>query len=277
VIGLALMPPGRFHPFDLDSFGLGTLLRAAEARGASQVLMGIGGSATNDGGFGLARSLGWDFLNGSGHAIDRWIKLDTMASLRPPKHPHLFRSLIVAVDVQNPLLGPHGCTRVYGPQKGLRKQDFPHAERCLGRLARVVQSTMGRDYALEPGAGGAGGLGFGLSSLLGAQLQPGFDVFARQAKLTRRLAAADLVITGEGALDRQTLMGKGVGQIGLLSRKHHIPCLGLAGKVLARGTQRCFTATRSLTDLTTLEEARTRPAYWLQQLAARAARDFAEP
>ena len=110
-------------------------------------------------------------------------------------------------------LGARGATRVYGPQKGLREQDFALAERCLGRMAQVVRRELGRDFAREPGAGAAGGLGFGLMAFLGAEMQPGFDLFARQASLERRLSAADLVITGEGAIDRSTLMGKGVGQV----------------------------------------------------------------
>ena len=120
-----------------------------------------------------------------------------------------------------------------GRRKGLRPQDFALAERCLGRLARVVKRQFGRDLAREPGAGAAGGLGFGLLAFLGAELQPGFDLFARQAGLERRLRAADLVITGEGAIDRSTLMGKGVGQIAQRCRQLKIPCIGLAGMVSA--------------------------------------------
>src|SRR6266576_1461566 len=138
---------------------------------------------------------------------------------------------MVAVDVQNPLLGPHGATRVYGPQKGLHKKDFKRAEQCLLQLAEVVRETNGGNYAEVPGAGAAGGLGFGLLAFLGASFVPGFDLFARYANLRRRLSSADLVIAGEGAIDDSTMMGKGVGQIANGCRALKIPCFGLAGVV----------------------------------------------
>ncbi|MDB6112454.1 MAG: Glycerate 2-kinase [Pedosphaera sp.] len=274
IIGLAQLPPGRFHPFKLDTFGLGAAIRAAAAKGARRCLIGIGGSATNDGGFGLARALGWEFLDHSGSAITEWTQLHALHRVRRPKRSRWFASLVVAVDVQNPLLGPQGCSRIYGPQKGLRKEDFPLAERCLGRLAEVVKQELRHDYANEPGAGAAGGLGFGLRCFLGARMQAGFDLFARHAELAKRLREADLVLTGEGAIDRQTLMGKGVGQIGQWCRQRNLPCLALAGRVLTRDTKGCFTHAHALTGLTRVEEAQAKPAYWLRQLAMRAAQDY---
>ena len=133
VIGLAMLPPGKFHPFELDTFGLGAVLSAAQEKGAKQILVGIGGSATNDGGFGLARALGWRFVDNHGHPVERWTELHRLScvhasGLRP------FENVTVAVDVQNPLLGPRGATRVYGPQKGLRPDDFDLAERVAGRF-----------------------------------------------------------------------------------------------------------------------------------------------
>src|ERR1051326_259221 len=122
VIGLAQLPPGKYHPFELDTEGLGMLLQAAAAKGAARCLVGIGGSATNDGGFGLARALGWQFFSTHDEKIVRWTELRTLAQVRPPEILRPFKSLIVAVDVQNPLLGANGCTRIYGPQKGLRPE-----------------------------------------------------------------------------------------------------------------------------------------------------------
>ena len=274
VIGLAMLPPRRFHPFQLDTLGLGAVVRAAAKRGARRCLMGIGGSATNDGGFGLARALGWEFLDRQGELIERWTGLSRLERIRAPRRRRWFGAFVVATDVQNRLLGRRGATRVYGPQKGLRPQDFALAERCLGRLARVVKQQFGRDLAREPGAGAAGGLGFGLLAFLGAELQPGFDLFARQAALERRLRAADLVVTGEGAIDRSTLMGKGVGQIARRCRKLKIPCIGLAGMVSASsGTGAFFTQARALTDLTTVTQAKANPAYWLERLAQQVARN----
>ncbi|MDB6016581.1 MAG: Glycerate kinase [Pedosphaera sp.] len=272
IIGLAKLPPRKFHPFQLDTFGLGEVIRAAVAKGAQHCIVGIGGSATNDGGFGLARSLGWEFLDRNGKAITQWKQLQGLASLRPPKRRRWFESLLVAVDVQNPLLGRHGATRVYGPQKGLRKKDFALAERCLRRLAAVVKRDSGYDYAPEPGSGAAGGLGFGLSCFLGARLESGFDLFARHSRLAKHLQEADLVITGEGAIDEQTFMGKGVGQIGQRCHENKIPCLALAGTVSARGKNKgWFTRMHGLNELTTIEEAKARPAYWLRRLAKAAA------
>ncbi len=164
-IGLALLPPGKFHPFDLDTFGLGSLFRAAAEAGSTACYAGIGGSATNDGGFGMARALGWKFSDLTGTEILRWIDLIQLDLVVSPK-TKLFDQLIVAVDVQNPLLGPQGASRIYGPQKGLRTQDMDVAERSLGRLADVMHRQFGVNYANEPGDGAAGGLGFGLRACL---------------------------------------------------------------------------------------------------------------
>jgi glycerate kinase len=273
VIGLAMLPPGRFHPFQLDTFGLGAVVRAAVKRGARRCLMGIGGSATNDGGFGLARALGWEFLDRRDDLIEQWTGLCRLERIRAPRHRRWLSTLVVATDVQNRLLGARGASRVYGPQKGLREQDFALAERCLGRLAQVVRRDLGRDFAREPGAGAAGGLGFGLMAFLGAEMQPGFDLLARKAGLERRLSAADLVVTGEGSIDRSTLMGKGVGQVGRRCLKLKIPCIGLAGMVdISLETGTCFAQAHALTELTSVAQAKARPAYWLERLAQRVAR-----
>ncbi len=276
VIGLAMLPTRKFHPFELDTFGLGAVVRAARTKGAKQMLIGIGGSATNDGGFGLAQALGWEFFDRDGKLILRWTELHTLARIHPPR-PIKSCKVTVAVDVQNQLLGPRGATRVYGPQKGLRPGDFAPAERCLRQLARVARKKFGRDYARQPGAGAAGGLGFGLMAFLGAHLEPGYALFARHANLSHRLHAADLVITGEGAIDRSTLMGKGVGQIALVCRKLKTPCLGLAGVVIEPGKMnQLFTEVRALTELTTVERAKAKAAFWLERLAEKTAGEMSD-
>ena len=271
IIGLAMLPPKKFHPFQLDTFGLGAVIRAAAARGARRCFLGIGGSATNDGGFGLAKSLGWTFYDGDGNLIEQWISLSSLAQIRAPRRRRWFREMIVAVDVQNPLLGPRGATRVYGPQKGLRKKDFASAESCLKRLAQVVKKELGRDFACEPGSGAAGGLGFGLLAFGAARAEPGFEVFARYSSLERRLAWADLVITGEGSIDNSTLMGKGVGRIATRCRELGIPCIGLAGVSTKASRRRIFTEVRALTELASPKQARVRAAYWLERLALKVA------
>lgn len=276
VIGLAMLPRGKYHPFELDTYGLGALLRAAAERGAARCFVGIGGSATNEGGFGLARALGWQFFNPHEESITRWTELHQLAAVRPPDATRLFDDLIVAVDVQNPLLGPSGCSRVYGPQKGLT--EFEVAERCLGALAAVLEKQLHLGFANTPGAGAAGGLGFGLMSFLGAKMEPGIDIFERHAKLEARVKSAQLVITGEGALDAQTLMGKGVGEIANVCRKLGVPCIGLAGVVPEpEKAKEKFLATHALTpDLTDKESALREPALWLERLAAKVAAEYVD-
>jgi glycerate kinase len=200
IIGLAMLPKGKFHPFQLDTFGLGKVLLAAQQKGARRIIVGIGGSATNDAGFGLARALGWQFLTKAGKQIERWTELESLARVQPGQKFPAGR-VSVAVDVQNPLLGVRGASRVYGPQKGLRESDFIPAERCLRRLALILRRQFGNDFARTPGAGAAGGLGFGLASFANARLESGFDMFAARAGLNRQLRAADLVVTGEGRID----------------------------------------------------------------------------
>jgi glycerate kinase len=269
VIGLAQLPPGRYHPFELDTSGLGPVLEAAVQAGARRLLVGVGGSATNDGGFGVARALGWRFLDRQRQPIERWTGLRHLAHLEPPRiRPLLGARVVVAVDVQNRLLGPHGCSRVYGPQKGLRPADLPAAEGCLRRLAHVVEGQLGTDLASIPGSGAAGGLGFGLMAFAGARLESGPGLFARHARLGRRLRRAELVLTGEGALDRSTLMGKGVGEIAGRCRAWGIPCVGLAGVAVDRpALLRRFVLVRALVELTTPEEARRHAGRWLTRLA----------
>ncbi len=272
VIGLAMLPPRQFHPCQLDTFGLGAVVRAAAKKGARRCVIGLGGSATNDGGFGLARALGWEFVGRQGELIEQWTGLGKLERILVPRRRRWFSTVVAATDVQNRLLGRRGATRVYGPQKGLRTSDFELAERCLGRLARVVKQQFGYDFAREPGAGAAGGLGFGLLAFLGAEVAPGFSLFARQAALEKRLRATDLVVTGEGAIDRSTLMGKGVGQIAQRCRQLRIPCIALAGRVdSALGAGTGFTQAHALTELTSAAQAKAKPAYWLERLARQAA------
>jgi glycerate kinase len=281
VIGLAKLPPGQFHPFELDTFGLGAMICAAANKGAKRCIIGIGGSATNDGGFGLARALGWNFSDRAGKPIQRWTELHRLARISPPARKRWFKELIVAVDVQNPLLGRRGATRIYGQQKDLRPHDFATAEKCLRRLALVFQQSElqipkpGKKVAAIPGAGAAGGLGFGLMAFAGARAGPGFDLFAKLANLDKRLRAADLVITGEGAIDASTFMGKGVGEIGRRCRKWRIPCIAIAG-VLAVSAEanRLFADAFALTDLTTVEAAKKNPGVWLERVAARVAQTW---
>jgi len=275
VIGLAMLPKGKFHPFELDTAGLGRVLLAAAEAGATSCFVGIGGSATNDGGFGMARALGWRFLKKDGGEITRWTDLAELAEAKPPRPLRPFRQLTVAVDVQNKLLGKLGCSRVYGPQKGLREEDFPTAEAALGRLARVLARRRGSDLAKEAGAGAAGGLGFGLSAFAGARMRPGFALIARALRLPKLIREAQLVVTGEGMLDRSTAMGKGTGELAALGGELGRPCVGLGGQVRDRAALRGrFADCRAMTDITDADRAMADPAPWLAALAEAAAKDW---
>jgi glycerate kinase len=231
VIGLAKLPPSKFHPFGLDTFGLGAVLRAAKSAGAKKCVIGIGGSATNDGGFGVARSLGWQFLDERGERVVQWPDLSRLSHVESPEEPLCFEDLVVAVDVQNPLLGRNGATRIYGPQKGLLDADLVTAEAALKGLARCVQMQRGADFSNLPGGGAAGGLGFGFAVFVNARLVPGFRLFAGITGLESRLSNLDVIVTGEGKLDQSSFMGKGSGEIARLAKRHRLPCICIAGVV----------------------------------------------
>jgi glycerate kinase len=213
----------------------------AVSHGATEIIIGLGGSATNDGGFGMARALGFRFFSGAQELNVNVSELEKLtgitlpeeivgalaaASARPkggrltqPPLQHVLPKIIAAVDVKNSLLGTNGATRVFGPQKGATKDDIDILERALSTLADVVAEEFGFDYRNEPGAGAAGGLGFGLMSFCGAKIRPGFDVVAEAVGLEAKIENADIVITGEGSLDRQTLEGKTPVGVARLARK----------------------------------------------------------
>lgn len=202
------------------------LAHAVRESGATRVFLGIGGSATNDGGCGLATALGARFLDAGGNPVDpvpaklptvSRIDLDSMLELPP---------ITVACDVTNPLLGPRGAAAVYGPQKGATEEDIPVLEAAL---AHLVQLTGSENGALEPGAGAAGGLGFGLLHFANATLAPGFDLLADLMRLEDRIRAADLVITGEGSIDAQSFDGKGPVELVRLAARHGIPTGAICG------------------------------------------------
>ena len=267
ILGLAMLPAEKRRPLALDSRGLGIVLRNENFADCRQQIIGIGGSATNDGGFGMAQELGWSFENAQGEPICAWVDLVDLQKIHPPE-TELPCEIIVAVDVQNPLLGPNGCTRVFGSQKGLRDEDIPRAEAALARLAEVWEAQTGEDAASLPGAGAAGGLGFGLHCYAEAEIRSGFEIFAEAAGLDALLREADVVVTGEGAMDRQTIMGKGVGELAKRARANGCRSFGLAGMIEDRPTlAKHLDDCRALTDLTTPAEAEADAARWLEKLA----------
>ncbi len=218
-------------PLRATTYGTGQVLRDAAQRGASALLLGIGGSATNDGGVGMARALGYRFLDENGSELpDEPQALRRLEHIQPPENL-VDLQVIVASDVENPLLGPNGATAVYGPQKGVTEETQPILEDALARLVEVVKRDLGKDLAEQPGAGAAGGLGYGLMVFAGAELRPGFDLIADLLDLRAKVADSDLVITGEGSIDAQTLHGKGPAGVAELARNAGKPCLAFAGHV----------------------------------------------
>ena len=226
--GLAIVQDIELNPFKASTLGTGILIQSALQRGAKRILIGIGGSATNDGGLGVALALGYQFKR---QGQEFTPTLETILEADQVERPTALPSceLIVACDVDNPLLGPHGATRVYGPQKGVR--DFAWFEQRLAHLADLARRDLGVDPRDIPGAGAAGGLGFGLMAFLGGRLVSGFDMVASQVGLEARVAAADLVITGEGRLDAQSLQGKGPVGVARLARQLGKKIVGVAGSV----------------------------------------------
>jgi glycerate kinase len=212
--GLALVPPERRNPRRASSRGTGELIRLALDHHPVRVIVCIGGSATNDGGVGMAQSLTGRFLDGEGHHLGpggaALLDLDRI-DLRPLVELVGNQvSFVAAGDVDNPLCGPSGASAVYGPQKGASPDDVRLLDRALGHLAAVVHRDLGIDLKDEPGAGAAGGLGFGLMAFLGAHLRPGVDVVMDAVGFAERLDGAGVVITGEGRFDEQSLRGKTV-------------------------------------------------------------------
>lgn len=214
--GLALLPAGERDPWLTSSVGTGELVRHAADRGASAILMGVGGSATHDLGLGALGALGLKCLSGDGRPVtplrpEHWPRLARFAGGVPASLP----PLRIACDVANPLLGPQGAAAVYGPQKGLRPADLARLDHESARLALMLCAHCGRPEALMdvPGAGAAGGIAFGLVAAARARLLPGYDLVAAWLDLEARLAAADVVITGEGRFDASSLQGKGPGAL----------------------------------------------------------------
>ena len=230
--GMRRLSESERDPIRATTFGVGEMLLDATKRGAKEIIIGLGGSATNDGGFGMARALGFRFLEAGDRDIKQVVELALLKRIERPKEREELKrpSIVAAVDVRNPLLGENGATRVFGPQKGASKSDLDNLERALTRLAQVVATEFGFDYRNEAGAGAAGGLGFGLLSFCGATIRPGFEVVAEAVGLERKMKDADLVITGEGSLDRQTLEGKTPIGVARLARKLGKPVFAIVGR-----------------------------------------------
>jgi glycerate 2-kinase len=232
--GLRLVPEDRRDPLRATTLGTGELIRAACAHGPGRLLVCIGGSATNDGGAGMALALGVRLLDDEGRALppggaalERLARIDLTGLDRAVSAVEV----VVATDVRNPLIGPNGASAVYGPQKGATPEDVALLDRALGHFAAVVHRDLGLDLRHEPGAGAAGGLGAGLVAFLGARLRPGFEVVAEALGLARRLEGAQVAITGEGNYDRQTEFGKAPAGFLRMARESGCRTVLIAGRV----------------------------------------------
>ena len=228
--GLAMVSDQPLAPESASTFGTGQMMADAIARGAKRVIVGLGGSATNDAGVGMAQALGFRFLDAEGAEVtDLPAEWERVHSIRRPGKT--LPPIVAACDVDNPLLGPRGASAVYGPQKGVK--DVRFFDDRLSSVAAMVKQDLAADFAAEPGAGAAGGLGFGLMAFCGATLRPGFALVAEVLDLEKRMQGMDLVITGEGKLDDQSLCGKGPVGVAMMAKAQGIKVLGIAGLIQA--------------------------------------------
>lgn len=230
--GILLVPPDQRDPTKMTTVGLGQLIRAAVDAEASDIVVGLGSSATCDGGIGVASAFGYAFHDERGARLPPiGGSLGRIARITSPRRQHELKGIRVLAmcDVDNPLTGPHGAAHVYGPQKGATPEQVEELDAGLTNLAsRCAEAGLTCDPD-APGSGAAGGLGFGLRTFLGAELRRGFDVVADAVHLRRRVAQADLVLTGEGRLDEQTLRGKAVFGIAKLAAAVEKPVMAIVG------------------------------------------------
>lgn len=280
--GIALLAPGELDPMRTSTEGVGDLIRAALDAGATHLIVGLGGSATNDGGAGMARALGARLLDADGQeltpggaALTRLARIDVSGM-----DPRLTSVRVEgATDVRNPLCGPDGASAVYGPQKGATPAQVEALDAALRHYADILRRDLGVDVLDVPGAGAAGGLGAGLIAFLHAALRSGFDLVAEATGLEDRIAAAALVLTGEGRLDGQSLFGKTTVGVARLARRHGVPAVALCGslgdawqRTLAEG----LTSARSIAPgPITLAEMQHRAAELLTDAAEQTVRLFA--
>ena len=265
VSGLRRLPGGRLAARAASSYGTGQVIRAALDAGCRRIVLGIGGSASTDGGAGMVQALGGRLVDTGGGEVGRGgaalvaVRSLDLAGL----HPALKQAeVVVASDVDNPLLGPRGAAAVYGPQKGASPADVAELDAALARWADAVHRATGIASAETPGAGAAGGVGFAALAVLGARLQPGIDLILDLVRFREALPGARLVICGEGSLDAQTLHGKAPAGVAAAARSVGIPAVAVAG--------------RSLLSAAELEPAGILAAYALSDLEPDPRRSMAE-
>lgn len=232
--GITLVPRERLNPLKATSYGVGQMIAHALDLGCRRFVIGIGGSATNDGGMGMLQALGFVFKDKDGcevglgaEALDKVCSVD-ISSVHPALKDAVFR---IACDVDNPLFGERGCSYVYGPQKGATPDMVKAMDKAMASYADVMQKHFKNADPNVPGTGAAGGLGFAFLSCMESCLEPGIDIVLDETKLEEYVKSADLVITGEGRLDEQTVMGKAPSGVAKLAKKYELPVLAFAGAV----------------------------------------------
>ena len=232
--GLTLLPPEKRNPLYTTTYGVGEILRDAIHKGCRHFIVGIGGSATNDGGLGMLQALGWQMLDSNGEAVPHnAIGLEKLAVIDdsivlPELKKCTFR---IACDVTNPLLGQEGCSAVFGPQKGAPPNMIPIMDEWLQHYAELAKAKYPQANPQAPGAGAAGGLGFAFLTFTNAALESGINIVMEETKLEEQISAADMVITGEGQLDGQSIMGKAPIGVAQLAKKHAKPVIAFSGCV----------------------------------------------
>ena len=253
---------GKKDPLKASTYGVGEMILHAMEKGCRNFIIGIGGSATNDGGIGMLKALGFEFLDSDGEDAGEGAQaLEEVSTIICEKrHPLLDTcKFCVACDVKNPLCGENGATYIYGPQKGVTEEWKEPLDQNMKSYADVTAKVTGTDYSEYPGAGAAGGLGFAFLSYLNAELTLGIELILNAVKLEEELKDADIVVTGEGRLDHQTAMGKAPIGVAKLAKKYGAKVLAFAGAVTkdagacnSEGIDGFFPIVRGVT---TLEEA----------------------
>lgn len=232
--GLPLVPPEKRNPLHTSTWGVGQIIRHALGKGCRRFLIGLGGSATNDGGAGMLQALGFGLLNSQGEEIGPGaLGLKEVSAIRTD---HVFPELAdctfrAACDVENVLCGEQGCSAVFAPQKGADPEMVRQMDQWLGRYAALVKETFPRADSAMPGAGAAGGMGFAISACLGGKLEPGVKIVLEETGIEEYLKEADLIFTGEGRIDSQTAMGKAPAGLAALAKKYQKPVVALGGSV----------------------------------------------
>jgi glycerate kinase len=264
IVGLSALPGGRLDPLGSSTYGLGLVIADAIRHGAGTIVLGLGGSASTDGGAGMVQALGARLLDASGHdlppggaalvdlaRIDLAVLRATIGSVK----------IIIASDVDNPLLGPNGAAAVFGPQKGAGPQEVETLERGLRQWSQLVSEATGRKDTERPGAGAAGGTGYAALALFNAEIRPGIELILDLINFDAHVMGADLVVTGEGSLDEQSLAGKAPIGVARAAARAGVPVVAVAGR-LQLSSQR-------------LQEAGISAAYALSDLEPDASRSMA--